>query len=160
MVKIQLQVPKYLKKILVTKYGDNFILKENTLLGMAICNVLMSKNYAVHRYRKNEKLKMLYRYKELSESFNIRLSVNKAIRKGFEINDNKLHKIVRGIDKSIREDLYKTAINNKEFYDIEYQTTFYNFLDEYDITEEELSYESLRKDFNRRKEKLTENLFK
>ena len=152
MVKIQLQVPKYLKKILVTKYGDNFILKENTLLGMAICNVLMSKNYAVHRYCKNEKLKMLYRYKELSESFTIRLSVNKAIRKGFEINDNKLHKIVRGIDKS--------AINNKEFYDIEYQTTFYNFLDEYDITEEELSYESLRKDFNRRKEKLTENLFK
>lgn len=157
MVKIQLPVPKYLKKILVAKYGDDFVLKEYSLFGMAICNTLMTKNYAVYRYRKRE-LSKYYRYKELSEIFNINLSVNKATRKGFEINDNKLHKIVRAIDKSIREELYVTALVNKELYEIDYQTTFLNFLDQYNITEEELTYESLQKHFYRVKDKLTKNL--
>ena len=50
--------------------------------------------------------------------------------------------------------VYIDCIFNKERYGIEYQTTILNFLDFYDITEEELSYDSLRKDFNRNKKKI------
>lgn len=158
MVTLQLQVPKYLKKILITKYGDNYVLKENSLLGMSICGTLIQKSYAIHRFRNGEFANYRkYRYKEMSETFIIKLSVKIAVRKGFEINEDKLHKIVRSIDKSIREELYSMAILNKQLYNIEYQTTLLNFLDEYDIIEEELSYDSLRKDFNRNYQKLNKN---
>ncbi len=158
MVKLQLKVPKYLKKILDAKYGSELHLKGSTLLGMAISDTLMTKTYAVHRYRKNENQSKYYRYKELSETYVVKLSIKTALIKGFEMDDNKLHKIVRAIDKFIREELYSSAITNKELYDIEFQTTILNFLDQYDITEEELTYESLRKDFNRMREKLEKNL--
>ncbi|HAD78791.1 MAG TPA: hypothetical protein DCF99_04460 [Flavobacteriaceae bacterium] len=158
MVKLQLPVPKYLKKILDIKYGPDYVLKDSTILALAISNTLMRKHYAVHRYRVNSKNGKYYRFKELSEVYIIQLSIKSGRRKGFEIDENKIHKIVRAIDKSIREELYTAAIINKEQYDIEYQTTILNFLDQYDIEEDELSYESLRKDFNRLREKLVKNL--
>ncbi len=158
MVKIQLKLPKYLKKILDIKYGPDYVLKDSTLFALAISNIMMRKHYAVHRYRLNSKTGKYYRYKELSEVYTIHLSIKTGRRKGFEIDENKLHKIVRAIDKSIREELYISAIINKEQYDIDYQTTILNFLDQYGIEEDELSYESLRKDFNRLREKLTKNL--
>ena len=158
MVKIQLKVPRYLKKILEIKYGPDYILKDSTLLALAISNTLMRKHYAVHRYRITSKIGRYYRFKELSEVYTIQLSIKSGRRKGFEVDENKLHKIVRAIDKSIREELYTAAIINKEQYDIEYQTTILNFLDQYDLEEDDLPYESLRKDFNRSRDKLAKNL--
>lgn len=149
MVEVQLKLPVYLKKILVARYGEVYILKDTSLLGMAISNVLHKKYYAVRRYRDRDNPPKNYRFKELSATYPVKLSVNRAVRKGFEINDTKIHKIVRAIDNSIREELYRTAISNKEEYGIDYQTTFLNFLDQYGIEEEELSYESIRKHFNR-----------
>lgn len=153
MVTVHLQLPVYLKKILVARYGEEYILRETNLLGMAISNVLQKKYYAVRRYRDRSKKHKNYRFKELSETYPILLTRNRAVRKGFEINETKIHKIVRAIDDSIREELYRKAVENKDEFGVEYQTTFLNFLDQYNIQEEELSYESLRKQFNRVKNK-------
>ena len=147
-VLLQLPVPKYLKKILEFKYGENYKAKENTLLGFTVINALQKKsdrNYSFQKQSSHESY------------FFITISVDKAQRKGFSFSQQKAYQLAKALHRNIREELYITAIINKAKYEIEYQTTLLEFLEMYDITDEELSYESLRKDFNRYVYKVKKN---
>lgn len=155
-VLLQLSVPIYLKKILDIKYGDSFVAKENTLFGMTVLNTLKRKSEHDYVFKRNQYSDGNYRFKNSTEAYFINVSVDRVRRRGFTFDARRCFQIVKAVDKSIREDLYQNAIINKEHYGIEYQTTLLNFLDLYDITEEELSYESLRKDFNRNRRRITE----
>jgi hypothetical protein len=153
-VLLRLPVPRYLKKILNLRFGEHYDAKENTLFGMAIINILKRKSDCGYVYTRNHYRLGNYRFKEKTEIFLVNISLDKARRTGFIFDENRILKIIKAIDKSIRDELYTSAIINKEKYGIEYQTTILDFLDFYDITDEELSYESLRKDFNRNRKKL------
>lgn len=157
-VLLQLMVPKYLKKILDAKYGENYKARENTLFGMTVINTLKRKSDHDYTYSRDKYSQGDYRFKNNTEAYFINVSVDRAKRNGFAFCQRRSFQIVKAFDKSIREDLYTNAIINKEKYGIEYQTTIVDFLDLYDISDDELSYDSLRKDFNRNRRKLAEKL--
>ena len=157
-VLLQLTVPLYLKKILEIKYGNPYTAKENTLFGMTVLNTLKRKSDHDYTYTRNQYSGGNYRFKNSTEVFFINVSVDRVKRKGFAFDQRRTFQIVKALDRTIREELYISAIVNKEKYGIEYQTTLLDFLELYDIEEEELSYESLRKDFNRNRRKLAEKL--
>ena len=157
-VLLQLNVPPYLKKILEVKYGNDYRPKQTELLGIAVINTLKKKSDRDYNYIRQKADPQNSRFKKKNEAFIVSLSVDKASRKGFVVDQKRANQIVRALDRNIREDLYTNAIINQHKFEIEFQTTIENFLDLYDISEEELSYESIRKDFNRNKKRIAEKL--
>lgn len=157
-VLLQLPVPSYLKKILEKRYGENFQASRKTLLGLTIINTLKGKRDRDYESARKIYTNGNYRFKSTKEYYFIRVSVDTAKRKGYVHTQATAEHIVRALDRDIREDLYMTAIFNKEKYGIEYKTSILNFLDLYDISDEELSYDSLRKDFNRKRLKIEQKL--
>ena len=140
-ISIALPVPLYLKKILVAKYGEKYATKEDNWFGILIINVLQRKSDRRYEYKKNKE----------GEVYVVTIAYEKARDKGFGINDMKAKAIIRSITRNFREELYFHAVMNNLHYGIDYKTSIQNVLDSYDILEDELSYETLRKDFNRKK---------
>jgi len=141
-ITLHLSVPRYVKKILQFKYGDDYRAREDTLLGMVVLNTLQKKS---ERH---------YTYKRINPDityFSLKVGIDKANHKGFQHNQSTAVRISKAIERDIREKLYTEAITNEINYGIDFKTTIQNFLDLYDITEDELSYETIRKDFNRYK---------
>lgn len=104
--------------------------------------------------QKKSDRKYKYDFKKLdsqNDYFIITLGMAKAQLNGFQHGQKRAHQLAHLIERNIREELFNTCIFNNINYGIEYQTTILDFLAQYDITEEELSYETLRKDFNRYK---------
>ena len=65
----------------------------------------------------------------------------------------------RAVESLFREHLYETAVLNKLYYDIEYKTSIENLLNFYGIHEEEKSYyQTIIRDFNRKKDKIAQRL--
>ena len=157
-VLLQLPVPRYLKKILEVKFGENATASRKNLLGLTIISTLKGKRDKDYENSRKVYNSENYRFKDSPDNFFVNVSLDVAKRKGFTHSIDTSKQIVKAFDRDIREQLYIDCIFNKEKYGIEYQTTILNFLDFYDITEEELSYDSLRKDFNRNKKKLAERL--
>ena len=156
-ISLLLQVPKYLKNILTVKFGESYFLKPSDLFGFAVLNALKKKSESKYEYRHKD-LTDGYRFRHITEYYCIYISVKLAQRNGFVFCQKRAFQLVRALDRQIREELYHQAVVNKNLYEIDYQTTLLNFLDHYDIEEESLSYESLRKDFNRFKRKIEENI--
>lgn len=143
-ISIALPVPIYLKKILTTRFGEKYAAKEDNWFGILIINVLQRKSDRRYEYKKNAE----------GEVYVITIAYEKARDKGFGINEIKAKAIIRSITRNFREELYYQAVMNNIHYGIDYKTSIQNILDSYDILEEELSYETLRKDFNRKKEQI------
>lgn len=141
-ITLHLSVPRYVKKILEFKYGDEYKATETTLLGMVVLNSLQKKSERNYTYRR-ENPDITY--------FSLRVGIDKVYRKGFQFNQQKALQLSKAIERDIREKLYTEAITNDLNYGIDFKTTLENFLTLYDIAEDELSYETIRKDFNRYK---------
>lgn len=141
-ITFQLPVPRYLKKILEIKYGNEYQAKETTLFGMVVINTLQKKSDRKYTFDKMQ---------SQNDYFSITLGMDKAQRNGFQHGQKRAFQLSHLIERNIREELYNTCIFNQINYGIEFQTTILDFIAMYDITEEELSYETLRKDFNRYK---------
>ncbi|WP_157886035.1 hypothetical protein [Chryseobacterium glaciei] len=147
-VLLLLPVPKYLKRVLEKKYGEYFQATETTLLGFTVLQILKRKSEIKYDYiRQNQ-----------NDYFRVYIGVRKAVIKGFIFNQKRSHQLAKTLERQTKEELFTTTILNKENYGIEYQVTLLNFLDFYDIPDEELTYETLRKDFNRQKLKLIQKL--
>lgn len=157
-VLLQLPVPGYLKKILEKKYGENPSVSRKTLFGLTVINTLKAKRDKDYEASRKVYNSGNYRFKDAQQYFFVSVSLDIAKRKGFTHSIDVARQIVKAVDHEIREQLYIDCIFNKEKYAIEYQTTILNWLDFYDITEEELSYESIRKDFNRNRKKIADKL--
>ena len=139
-ITLHLSVPRYVKKILEFKYGSEYKASETTLLGMVVLNCLQKKSARDYVY-KRQNPDITY--------FTMKVGLDKATRMGFQMNQQKSKQISRAIERDIREKLYTEAITNEMHFGTDFRTTLQNFLDLYDITEEELSYDTIRKDFNR-----------
>ncbi|QWA38858.1 hypothetical protein [Chryseobacterium sp. ZHDP1] len=139
-ITLHLSVPRYVKKILQFKYGDDYKAREDTLLGMVVLNTLQKKSERNYTYKRTNS-DITY--------FSLKVGIDKASRKGFQHNQSKAYQISKAIERDIREKLYTEAVTNEINYGIDFKTTIQNFLDLYDIAEDELSYETIRKDFNR-----------
>lgn len=155
---LQLSVPVYLKKILDRKYGKEYQAHESSLLGMTVLHTLQRKSDRSYHYSRNRDIDGHFRFKKNTELFYIYVHLDKAMRNGFTFTEKGAYRIVKALDRQIRQDLYATAIFNKQHYEIEYQTTIRDFLEFNDITEDDLSYESIRKDFNRNRRKIINQL--
>ncbi|MDR2205775.1 MAG: hypothetical protein LBE36_06445 [Flavobacteriaceae bacterium] len=147
-ISICLQVPKYLKKVLLVKFGEKYQAKENHWFGILVINILQRKSDSKYHFRKENN----------DECFCFTISYEKARKKGFSISENKMKSIVRSIDRNFREEMYYHAVLNHINYSIDYKISIENFLDSYDITEDELPYETLRKDFNRNKTQIIKKI--
>lgn len=141
-ITLHLPVPRYLKKILEIKYGNEYHAKETTLFGLVLISTLQRKLDRKYTFNKLQ---------SQNEYFTIVIGVGKAQRNGFQHGQKRAFQLSHLIERNIREELYNTCIFNQMNFGIEFQTTILEFLAMYDITEDELSYETLRKDFNRYK---------
>lgn len=141
-ITLRLAVPSYVKKILQFRYGDEYKASESTLLGMVVLNTLNTKTERNYVYKRENS--------DISYFF-IKIGIDKAKRKGFEFDQKKSVQISKALEREIREKLYTEAITNEINFGVDFKTTLQNFLDLYDIEEDELSYDTLRKDFNRYK---------
>jgi hypothetical protein len=147
-VSICLQVPKYLKKVLLIRFGENYQAKENHWFGILVINILQRKSDRKYYFRKQNN----------EEIFCFTISYEKARKKGFSIDEMKMKSIVRSLDKNFRDEIYYHAVLNNVNYGIDYKTSIDNFLESYDISEDEFPYETLRKDFNRNKTRIIKKI--
>lgn len=147
-VLLLLPVPKYLKRVLEKKHGEDFQATETTLLGFVVLQILKRKSEIKYDYKRQNQ----------NDYFRVYIGVRKAGLKGFIFNQKRSHQLAKTLERQTKEELFTSAILNKENYGIEYQVTLLDFLEFYDIPDEELTYETLRKDFNRQKLKLMQKL--
>lgn len=152
---MHLPVTPALKKFLTARFGTDYRLSIDDWFGAIVLNVLQNKT--------NKHYEVLGRNKDVNkyktEKFSITLSMSTAEKSGFLFlprHQASLHNIV---DSIFREDMYIQALTNKTNYMIEYQTTIRNVLASYDITDEEMSYDSIKRDFARKKKSLEDRLF-
>lgn len=139
-INLDLPVPAYLRKILIFKYGEEYIASETSLLGITILHALNKKSARFYDYKRKKTFSCLYR---------VKIGLEKAKRVGYKLDAQKAYQIAKALQKHFREELYMLALINKEIYEIDYQTTLMDWLEIYEIEDEELSYRTLRKGFDR-----------
>lgn len=124
-------------------YGDNFKLSHTTAFGIIVLNILKRKTY------KNPN----YDYKKLKQNFDAsitcRVHLDKAYRYGIVLLEPQKYHLFRAVDEMMKYELVKQALINQSNYGIDFKTSILNILEAYDITEDELDYQSIRKYFNR-----------
>lgn len=147
-ITIDLPVTSYLQKYLTYRFGQLYQARESDWFGLLIINILSPKNEADYEL-KNFKPNSYY---------TITLGISKAEKRGFLVSKRKGEQLAKAVENYFRNELYLSAIMNARHFDIDYKTTIINTLESYGITEEELHYESIRKDFNRNKKSIEDNL--
>ncbi|MGD1319545.1 hypothetical protein [Chryseobacterium sp. 2R14A] len=154
-ITIHLPVTPAIKKYLVRsllKEKQDYILNIDDWFGLIVINMLEykgSKHYNITPTQEEKK----------TETFDIHLSISAAHKNGFTILPQYEVAIFNIVDRMFRESMYKSALINKNNYGIDYQTTINDILDSYDITEEEMTYDAIKRDFDRKKEKLKQTLY-
>lgn len=149
---IELAVTPVVKKYLDVKVGKNYHLGVEDWFGGMIINMLENKNTKHYTLlNKDPHLK--------TESFVFTVGMSTAQKNGFVILPKHEVLINSIVDDMFRKEIYIQAITNKKNYMIEYQTTIANTLDYYDITDEEMTYDTIKRDFSRKRAGLEERLF-
>ncbi len=148
MISIDLKVPPYLKSYLTTLYGDEYHLGTADSLGILVLNTLKKKScYYKHSIDDNR-----------TSVYKLHISLSMFEKYGCGISEEQLTQICKAVDNEFRRAVYTHAILSKSFQGFEYKDSILSFLYAYNISEEELSYSTIRRDFNRKKTKITERL--
>lgn len=148
MFDLLLPVPAYLKKYLITLYGEMMKPTHHDEFGAFILNTLEKKSN--HDYT----LKSIPN----DTTYAVRLNYHIFQNNGCLLSTRKERIIVRALDDKFRNMLFSQAVINKTSFNIPYKETIIAVLKSYGITEDELSYSTIRKDFNRKKTKLIEQM--
>ncbi len=151
MITIELPVPAYLHSYLTTVYGKDYKVSATDDLGILILNVL-SKKYDYYKYNRE--------YDKNSSRYTITMSISTLEKHGCNITQQKINQINKHIDSSFRTSLFRAAIINKEYFNIQYKETINAILNSFNIDEADLSYSTIRKDFNRKKNSIASYLEK
>jgi len=147
-ITIDLPVTSYLQKYLTVKFGTLYQARESDWFGLLIINILSPKNEREYEFKKIK-----------SDSFyTVTIGISKAEKCGFLISKSKGEQLAKAVENYFRSELFSSAILNARNFDVDYKTTIINTLESFGITEEELHYESIRKDFNRNKKNIEDNL--
>lgn len=142
---ITLQIPtkSYLKKYLEVSFGKDIKLTERNWLGVMVLNILKRKTF------KNPS----YDFKKYNYTYNaeitVSLHIGQAYRNGSVLLEPQKYFLNRSIDQIFKEELIKQALINQSNYNIDFKTSILNILEAYDIADDELDYQTIRKYFNR-----------
>jgi len=151
-ITIHLPVTPAIKKYMIGKFGKDYIINMDDWFGNMVINMLENKSHKFYNTSDRDSMKK-------SETYDISFSLSTAEKNGVKIIPQHEVAIFNIVDKIFREELYSQALINKKNYLIDFQTTISNILDSYDISDDELSYDALKRDFHRKKEKLEQRLF-
>lgn len=142
---ITLQIPtkSYLKKYLEVSFGKDIKLTERNWLGVMVLNILKRKTF------KNPS----YDFKKYNYTYDVEITVSlhigQAYRNGSVLLEPQKYFLNRSIDQIFKEELIKQALINQSNYNIDFKTSILNILEAYDIADDELDYQTIRKYFNR-----------
>ncbi len=145
LISIPLPVNNYIKKYLIATYGDEYKVRIADSFGILILNILQKKS-------------IYYDYKKEKDnrctSYPIFLSISNFEKYGCAISEQRLYLIHKSLDADFRKSMYHTAIINFHKFGIQYKKSIETFLKSFNIDEDELSYGTIRRDFNRKKAKI------
>lgn len=134
---IHFPVKPYLHKFLTHKFGPHFIYTKASILSPVIKSVLTE---SVSSELLGFKEEMYYEVIIPSNYFN-KNSISFSSEKAFQFN--------KDVDHLFREELYQFMVLNHEIYGIKFRTSFRDYLSKFDITENDVKYETLLKQFQR-----------
>lgn len=150
LVSIFLPVSKPIKQFLTQKFGAEYQPSRDNWFGILISSLLSKKNSNWDDRGKNE---------VFEEEYKISFKLSYSDKHGICILPTHEQLLRRAVESLFREHLYETAVLNKLYYDIEYKTSIENLLNFYGIHEEEKSYyQTIIRDFNRKKDKIAQRL--
>ncbi len=149
-ITIQLSVNSYIKKYLESAYGLEYKVSNTDDFGILILNTLGKKStYYEYKREKDNR----------SDLYTIHISLSNFEKYGCTISERQLYLIHKSIDYNFRSAMYRAAIVNYESFGIQYKKSINAYLKSFDITEDELSYSTIRKDFNRKKADIQASLY-
>ncbi|CAA0239704.1 conserved hypothetical protein [Tenacibaculum maritimum] len=149
MVTIEIPVSQYIKKYLISVYGTNYKLSLKDDFGILVLNCLQKKTYYQYKNEKEDRI----------TSFPVKISISQFDKYGCLITEKQLYEIYKTLDYQFRGAIYRAAIVNNIRFKIDYKDSIWAHLESYDITDEDISWETIRKDFNRKKLRIKEQLF-
>jgi hypothetical protein len=150
-VTLSISCPTYIRKYVETSFGKDYELSQTDWLGIFIYSLLQKKSHPTYHYKSQRKTV------DYDDKLRLKFSMSMAEKNGFFLIGSDEKKIIKCIDDIFRKTIYRQALINNDNYNIDFQTTILNCLEAYDITEDDLPYETLRKDFNRVKKELFKN---
>lgn len=135
---IQFPVKPYIKKFLVYKYGPQFTFTKTSVLAPILTSILDKNSEAnINAFHTEECYEV-----ELTEFY---------IKKyGVFFNERDLYLFNSRIDHLFREEAFGFMIINKQYNNIKYRRSLRDILDAIGITEEDLKFDSLLRDFTRK----------
>lgn len=144
MIQIEILIPAYLKSFLQHCYGNDYKASYNDEFGAMILSILQKKTSYGNITPKNKKL----------VPYPIKMSMSFFEKQGCHIYETDRAIIAKTIDQWFRNQLFRYAVINEKFFKIPYKETITRFLKSFGISEDELNYSTIRKDFNRKKERI------
>lgn len=149
---LKIPVNPAVKKYLEIRLGKNYQIGLDDWFGIIIYNFLINKT--------NKHFKITPKMREQSPCyFEIGISENQAAKAGIFLTEKQETSINNIVEKILRDEIFYAAVMNKKLYQIDYRITVNNILDSYDISEDELPFETLIKDFDRKKNNIIPNLY-
>ena len=150
-IHLKISVPVYLKKFLQVQFGNSYTVKQTDWFGILLVGQLQKKSSAYYSYKKASNDIAV-------NSYDIIIPSHSAFKNWLFLIKQNENKLINAVDDIFRKQIYYQAIFNQIHYNIEYQTTIKNILESYGIEEDELQYETLRKDFSRNKTEIEKKI--
>lgn len=139
---IPIPVAPHVKKYLTTIYGDYYTLSLDDALGILLHAIITRKTSFDNTPKNTTKL---------SCSFEFKFSLSIFQKFGFTFEPKDYFYIGKMLDKYFREKMYEYAIINSVNNNINCKRSMKEFMDFFEITEEDVDLESLYRDFKRQK---------
>lgn len=140
---LSINCPTYIRKFTEKTFGKNFEANNHSRFGMFILAMLRKKRY--YDYKPVERKTKLY-----NDQLKITISMRASRNDGCFLIASDEAKIISFLDDEFRRNMYLLAIINQENFGIEIKNTIQCYLESFDIGEDDLKYESIRKEFDRK----------
>lgn len=145
-----ISVPAYLKKFLVATYGAAYKVDFSDELGVLILSTLRKKSTHYYEFKKVAN--------DRAATYEFCISMSFFDKYGCNITADDMTLLAKTIDRWFRNSLYRSAVLNEYHFGIAYKDTINRYLQSYDISEDELNYSTIRRDFNRKKKHIEQTL--
>jgi len=141
-------VSNHVYKYLKYRYGsDHMVATRETVVGGIVLSMLNRNNDIRHVSKKS--------YEKV---FKVMIKEEKYLRNGVHIDTRYAQLFNDTVDKMFREELFCHVMINKFSSNEQFNQGIRNFLKVYDITEEDIKYETLYRDFKRKKDNIQTSL--
>lgn len=148
MVEVQISLPNYLVKYLQGLYGEKCAIDNTTELGVMVQNVLLRKSDPYYQFKSLPLIPDKKKYAFI-------LSTRVFKTRGCMISDKDEVALMKVLDLWFRNNLYRLAVLNKQYFDINYKKTIICFFQQFGISEDDLPYHAIQKDLYRKKDRVS-----